>query len=87
MSDTLQIKITSKNDIQIMTSCGRIDDETSGDFQTANTNVLDQGSINLIIDLSGINYISSVGFRVLLNAQKRAKPSGDCHAFWNDSYD
>ena len=48
---------------------GRLDTVTSPDLEAELKNSLD-GVDSLVLDLSGLEYISSAGLRVLLSAQK-----------------
>ena len=57
--------------------------EVSGRLDTTTAPVLDKtisedisANTNLILDLKGLEYISSAGLRVLLSAQKRMMKSG-----------
>jgi anti-anti-sigma factor len=52
---------------------GRLDSETARDFEIALTATLDRGVRALALDLSGLEYVSSAGLRVLLLAAKRTK--------------
>ncbi len=63
-------------DVLVLKASGRIDRTTADSFKTALQPHLEQckpGGHVIVLDFSGIDYISSVGFQVLLVAQKRAK--------------
>ncbi len=63
-------------DALLLKASGRIDRTTADNFKTALQPHLEQckpGGHVIILDFSAIEYISSVGFQVLLVAQKRAK--------------
>jgi anti-sigma B factor antagonist len=62
------------NNIPVITVSGRIDATTSGDFKNTLDSVIDRDYANILIDLSGVEYISSVGLRILLAALKRVRP-------------
>ena len=54
---------------------GRLDTTTAPSLEkTINEDIV--GTKNLILDLKGLEYISSAGLRVLLGAQKRLQKSG-----------
>jgi anti-anti-sigma factor len=55
---------------------GRLDSETAQEFEAALTATLDRGVRALALDLSGLDYVSSAGLRVLLLAAKRTKAGG-----------
>jgi anti-anti-sigma factor len=60
----------------LLKASGRIDRATADPFKTALQPHLEQckpGGPVIVLDFSAIEYISSVGFQVLLVAQKRAK--------------
>jgi len=63
-------------DALVLKASGRIDRTTADGFKTALQPHLEQckpGGHVIVLDFSAIEYISSVGFQVLLVAQKRAK--------------
>lgn len=55
---------------------GRLDSNTSVLFEEKVSNAIDSGEVNLLIDFSQMDYISSAGLRVILMAAKKTKPSG-----------
>ena len=70
---TIEIK-KSTNEMVIELS-GRLDTSTAPVLQkTINEDIPE--NVNLVLDLKGLEYISSAGLRVLLNAQKRMSESG-----------
>lgn len=50
---------------------GRVDTTNYTDFEAAFIPLLQAGKKNILLDCSGLNYISSTGLRVLLTVQKR----------------
>ncbi len=54
---------------------GRIDTMSSADFEKAVDEVLDEAK-TLVLDLNGVEYISSAGLRVILKAQKVMNQKG-----------
>jgi anti-anti-sigma factor len=66
-------------DTVVLAPAGRIDHVTAGAFETALVPHLARcaaGQDRLVLDLGGVEYISSVGLRVLLLASKQAKGQG-----------
>ena len=59
-----------------LTLSGRIDAGTTDSFAGALTACIDRGERRIILDLAGIDYISSVGLRALILAAKRLAPLG-----------
>lgn len=49
----------------------RIDTQSAPEFQKEMEELLDRGEDNIRIDMQETSYISSIGLRVLLSAQKR----------------
>jgi anti-anti-sigma factor len=56
--------------VTILEPRGRIDSVTAKEFGECLLKVLDSGRQQLVIDLHGITYISSAGFRQLLIAKR-----------------
>ncbi len=54
---------------------GRLETTTAPDFEEVIKTKLD-GVTELVIDLSGIEYVSSAGLRVILSAQKKMNVQG-----------
>lgn len=50
---------------------GRLDTQSSSDFQECLDEGFDDGKFNLIFDCSELEYVSSAGLRVVLYAKKR----------------
>jgi anti-anti-sigma factor len=57
----------------VIAPAGRLDSVSSSAFEQHVGSRLDAGERRLVIDLSGVEYISSAGLRVLLLAAKRLK--------------
>ncbi|MGH7306144.1 MAG: STAS domain-containing protein, partial [Candidatus Rokuibacteriota bacterium] len=63
-------------DTVVLSPVGRIDHSTSEDFKTAlapHMASCAEGHDKVILDFAGVEYISSVGLRVLMLASKQAK--------------
>jgi len=58
----------------VVAPTGRVDSVNSGELERHLVSRLDAGERRLVIDLAGVEYISSAGLRVLLLAAKRLKP-------------
>ena len=55
---------------------GRLDAVTVPALEAALSECLNNGQVQLVIDLSAVNYISSSGLRVLLTARREAQVVG-----------
>ena len=51
----------SPDDVSIIKVSGYLDTTTARDLETALNNLLDKGSYKIVLDLSGVTYISSAG--------------------------
>ena len=63
----------------VLRPAGRIDHTSSPDFRTALAPYLDRCAAEqdrVVLDLSGVEYISSAGLRVLMLAAKQARAQG-----------
>lgn len=52
---------------------GRIDSSTAPRFAEAVNNIIDNGRYRIVIDMEGLDFISSAGLRVLIGTQKTCK--------------
>jgi anti-sigma B factor antagonist len=74
----MEITHTNINNIPIVSVSGRIDGTTSKDLETTMNELIEHGRSEIVLDLQGVVYISSVGLRVLLSALKKVRPmNGD----------
>jgi anti-anti-sigma factor len=58
----------------VIAPLGRVDSVSSGELERHLVARLDAGERRVVIDMAGVEYISSAGLRVLLVAAKRLKP-------------
>jgi len=52
---------------------GRVDSSTAPKFSAALEKITDNGRFKIVVDMSGLEYMSSAGFRALLSAQRNCK--------------
>jgi anti-sigma B factor antagonist len=71
----MNIELIKKNESLLISLKGRLDANTSNLFEEKIIN-LEEGIKDLIIDMNGLEYISSAGLRVLLAAQKKMNKLG-----------
>lgn len=57
----------------ILRVSGRIDADTAPNLEKQINKVLNKGQYHLVVDLGGVDYISSAGLRVLVSALKKAR--------------
>ena len=71
----MTIEIKKNGEETVLEIVGRLDTNTAHALdKTINEDIKD--TVNLVLDLSGLEYISSAGLRVLLSAQKKMQQMG-----------
>ncbi len=60
-------------DVVVVAPMGRIDSTTSADLDTRLLALDAEGRRQVVVDFSGVEYISSAGLRILLTLAKRAR--------------
>ncbi|MBQ7160300.1 MAG: STAS domain-containing protein [Clostridia bacterium] len=77
----LTINKTIENGKAVVNPQGRLDTTTAPELESALKEII-PGTSELVLDLEGLEYISSAGLRVLLSAQKAMNKQGSmklCH--------
>ncbi|PDW04622.1 STAS domain-containing protein [Candidatus Viridilinea mediisalina] len=69
----MQIEHRSFNRVDLLAVAGRIDAATSPQLRQQVEALFEQGRYRLVLDLAQLEYISSPGLRVLIEARKRAR--------------
>lgn len=59
--------------VTIVVPVGRIDSTTADDLERVIRSLLDRGAPRVVVDMAGVEYISSAGLRVFLILAKRMK--------------
>ena len=77
----MEITVNEYKRVTVVTVSGRVDSVTYGEFESALQAELEQGRVNMVLDFSGVEFISSAGLRVLVNARKLVKNAGGRIAF------
>jgi anti-sigma B factor antagonist len=69
------MEITTKEfkHADVLTVKGRVDSATAPRFQEAFDAITNEGRCKIIVDMSGLEYMSSAGFRALIAAQRECK--------------
>ena len=67
----MEIRVMEAGNIKILDFAGKLDTGTSPEAETAISKVLESGCNKLIINLKGIEYVSSSGLRVFLITVKK----------------
>ena len=72
----MKFEVAHDANIAIVQLTGRLDGVTSGGVEQELLKLLNGPTRQVVVDLAGLDYISSVGLRVLLLLAKRLKPLG-----------
>lgn len=67
----MEINEQRRGEIVVLSPVGRLNSDTSQEFQTKLLGCVAGGAV--LVDLSGVEYISSAGLRALMMASKRSK--------------
>ena len=67
----MEVKIEKGSDQVKISLVGRLDTNTSGQFESALNDLFEKGNYNILVDLKDLEYVSSSGLRVFLGAQKK----------------
>jgi anti-anti-sigma factor len=67
----MNVQITPSADYTLVAVEGRIDTTNASEFEKPMMEVIERGVSIIILDCSGLNYISSSGLRVFLVVQKK----------------
>lgn len=70
-----------KDQVVTIKATGRMDAVTAPEFEQECMRWVEQGDTNLIVDFTGLEYISSAGLRVILGVGKKLKSQGGSLAF------
>lgn len=74
----LDIQFAEQDSVALVQVSGRVDSMTAVQFGEALAEPIEQGMVNVVLDLAGVEYMSSAGLREIVAALKRAKrASGD----------
>lgn len=65
-----------KNGVSILKVSGYLDTTTSGELEKAFYRLLDRDENRIVIDLSGVNYISSAGWGIFIGEIKEIRRKG-----------
>jgi anti-sigma B factor antagonist len=75
--NTVAIKTANRDGNTILSVNGRIDTLTAPELEQAINTEIGRGNKQILLDFSGVPYISSGGLRVLLATAKKLKNPGD----------
>lgn len=67
---------TGHHAVEVIDVSGQIDASTAPELTTALAARIEAGSINVVLNLAGLEYTSSAGLRALLTGVKQARAAG-----------
>jgi len=73
----INVNVTGIEDVTVVEVEGRIDSMNANQLGEALSGEIDSGKNQIVLDLAGVDYMSSAGLREIVNALKKVKPSGD----------
>jgi anti-anti-sigma factor len=76
MDTMVEIETQAMKRVDLLTVNGRIDSSTAPDLDEALQDRMDAGRYNLVLDMSGVSYLSSAGLRALVAALRACKKKG-----------
>ncbi len=77
----MDVKVRKEKESIVVSPVGRIDTVTAPEFERALTGLIAEGGTRLVLDLRGVDYISSAGLRCILAAAKLLKPKNGVLVF------
>ncbi|BDZ67984.1 STAS domain-containing protein [Methanobacterium ferruginis] len=72
----MNITEESVNKVEIICLKGRLDAYNSNLLENKFNELIDSGKLNMVVDLAGVDYISSSGLRVMLSSLKKLNKLG-----------
>ena len=69
----MEVVEKKQDGIFILIPKGRLDASTADEFRAKILQIIEDGTHNIVLDCEGLDYISSAGLRVLLEATKKVK--------------
>jgi anti-anti-sigma factor len=73
METSINIAVESMKRVDLMTVNGRIDSSNAATFEGSLKELTGNGRHNLVLNLAGVNYMSSAGLRTLVSILKECK--------------
>ncbi|MFA6225579.1 MAG: STAS domain-containing protein [Methanoregula sp.] len=79
----MEITTVTRDGATILSIAGRVDTATAPALELAINKAIEGGNRKILLNFSGVTYISSGGLRVLLATAKKLKNPGDKYALCN----
>ncbi len=72
----MEIATTEYKRCSLVSVSGRVDSNTAPAFEAALKNVIEGGQRNIVLELSGVDFMSSAGLRGMVSSLKACKSGG-----------
>jgi anti-anti-sigma factor len=72
----MEISTKDMKRASLVTVAGRVDSATAPDFEKALQSLIQANRNQIVLDLKGVEYMSSAGIRAMVSALKAAKAGG-----------
>lgn len=69
----LRLDVQSLKRVEMVTAVGRIDSSNAMEFDDTLKGITNAGRHNIVLDLAGVNYMSSAGLRAMVAALRECK--------------
>ncbi|MBL8154963.1 MAG: STAS domain-containing protein [Anaerolineae bacterium] len=73
----MNIHVSTQPNVAVIEVAGRIDSNNANQFGDALSGVISQGQNQLVLDLAGVDYMSSAGLREIVAAAKKLQDKGE----------
>jgi anti-anti-sigma factor len=71
----MDISTTETNAVSVVTVKGQVNSTTAPQLESTLKSMLDEGKTRIVLDLAGVEYMSSMGLRVLVSSMKTLQES------------
>ncbi len=72
----MEITSIQHNNVTVVSVSDNLDATSSAEAMAYLSAEIEQGHVNLVIDMSGVTYLSSAGLRVILSTMQQARSAG-----------
>ncbi|MBL8163323.1 MAG: STAS domain-containing protein [Anaerolineae bacterium] len=73
----LDVSISMQGSVALVEVSGRIDSMNANQLGEALSNEIENGHMHMVLDLGGVDYMSSAGLREIVSALKKVRGPGD----------
>ena len=72
----MKTEVQQESNSTVIKVTGSVDALTAAELSRVLTNQVSEGHVNLVVDLTGVEFMSSAGLRTLLGAVKESRSNG-----------